>query len=267
MNPVDNGTTKIAETNTTCCQGFLRNRRVYQATTTCQTLGAVIGLTAAVAGFYFASLHESYSHYAYALGAAGVIMLLFNTFALGYSIDYGRILVEVRKVRTLEEANAGLQDQLKILDQMEAGLAREGDELEASLVVLKDQVANMTTHVSDLNTEVSTAGQTNATLREVSEGIKDNEKRLSLELARLTEVVEDVNEIYVKAQQQNLEILTSIEQAERKVLIRETAFLEMIDKTDQLARLQGICEDLGKLKRENPQKYEELVAQIPALTV
>ena len=257
----------IAEPELTCFQSVLRNRCIYTANWGCQLMGTVTSLTAAVAGYYFGTVTPEYQILGYSLGALGTFFSFYNCCALSYTVDYKSVLDESRKVAGLQKAKAELERQVTALDAMERGMTKEGDELEANVVVLRGQVDKFTAQILELEAQIRRTVESESDLREVRSELRDQERSIASGISKLSAAVAQANSHIEGSHAVVLEVAGAAEALERRLSLRERAFLDSVGAVEEASRARVVKLAMETFKRENLHEYEALIARFPDLRV
>jgi hypothetical protein len=262
---IGNFNDSVVEENSACYQRFLRNGCVYRGTKSCQSLGVLIGLVCSVAGFYFASNLEDNKGYAVAGGGAGLLMMIFNAFSLGYAVDYANMLKEASKVKKLEEANLRLKGQIEALDQAEKGLSDENKLIGEKVEFFKDQVIVLDDRIEKITGEVKLSGQSVQALKGVREGLNHEAEDLGIQLDRLSYSLDELNETRAHSADEKSRSIEILELTERKVDEAEERFFQNIARIEEIKKIKSIMEFLETFKRESPEEFQTFMKRFPSL--
>ncbi len=231
------------ETQLTWLQQILRNPFVRRSNVTCQSLGTVMSLTAAVAGYYFGS------GLGVSLGTLGTLSFFYNCFALSYTTDYGTLIEESKQVESLQKAKAELERQVAQLDGIESALSDEGDELEGHISTLKQQIALLTDQIQKLEAQITATENPAVNLREEGE---------RFELGSLNRTIESIDPAVSAAYDKVVDAFQKANDLELRVIERERRL------ADESYRIQKA---VRAFKEESPKDYGALVARFPGMVV
>lgn len=251
--------------NENCCQAVIRNNHILKMNTTCQTIGVVVGTSAAVAGFYFAYMTGTWSSYGF--GGAGAALASYSFCGLSYLIDYKKVLVEARKVKKLEQAKAELQDQVLALEEVERGIAGEEKEIAEDIGVLKEQVEKLSFQVVDLQGQLSQVGLSSDRWLELADQIKCKEEQIAGHIETFSSDLTSAYSLHAQNQKHRLEAIGALENLDLRLDSREKKMVDLMSKIDEMDKFFALKKDLETFKTESPHEYEAIIARYPSLRI
>jgi hypothetical protein len=249
------------------CQNVLRNRCISKVTTGCQLLGSIVGITAAVAGFYFGSLDGADAMYAYGVGLIGTFLGGYSACAFSYTADYVDVVQEAKTAKTLLSTNQQLAEQIVELGRREASIRVSHAELEHQVDALNIEVVRLRENAHDLEERAEGLAAAGAQFQEVVNELGDEKTAITVAVSRLT-AASSAAEVAREAMVESVrESFSKVKEQERSVEEKEEALFAAIAIHDETAKLKEIKVSMETFKRENPHRYQELIEIYPGLRV